>query len=474
MVLCETGETVVCLIHAPVRSARRVLIHRHPKGCITLPRLSDEFSETFIVPHREKLCRTLPLCDRFLPHLQILEQECVWTSDEETLMTVMMVEVVDMEIDASLFPLASHLEWVPVSTVAGSLSMFGLDENVCKFIEKRLRSERRESACSGEAPWTHCGYYTNLLRVVPEELKKQRGLPIDRLGTLEQLYCSRRSVIYRICLENDTKNVLYVKGVHCSNPELFNITRLLTYMPNEFDGYVCTIPDVAVLVMQDFGKSLEDLGSSAGEHVGAGVHQSAEDVSKEIFDLWADVQQKSIDHVDALAELGYPRYCRNWVKSKIEGVVQICTGDNVEVDVPDNAIEICKEDVDKVFDIWDESGIPATLVHGDFHEGNISHIDVDGNCAKIHIFDFEFSYIGCPLSDLTNREGGIWDYDVHYLKWWERFCGWATLDRLACAMKRLNELMFAILVMESKHVFGQEKIDFIERSMCTYFTTLLK
>lgn len=118
------------------------------------------------------------------------------------------------------------------------------------------------------------------MRVVPEELKKQRGLQIDPVGVVEQLYFSPRSVIYHICLDNDTKDVLYVKCVHCCNLKASNITRLLTCMPNEFDGYVRTIPQLAVVVMQDFGKSFEDVAFSVEEDVSAGVHETTEDVSK--------------------------------------------------------------------------------------------------------------------------------------------------------------------------------------------------
>lgn len=59
------------------------------------------------------------------------------------------------------------------------------------------------------------------------------------------------------------------------------------------------------------------------------------------------------------------------------GVVQICQCDNGELVVHNNAVGICKEDVHKIFDIWDESGKAAALVHGEFHECNVFRIDVD-------------------------------------------------------------------------------------------------
>lgn len=90
--------------------------------------------------------------------------------------------------------------------------------------------------------------------------------------------------------------------------------------------------------------------------------------------------------METLVKLGFPLYCRNWVKRKIEGVVQIRMWDNVEVDVLDNAVETCKRDNDEDFDIWGESSITATLVQGDFHESNSSNIDGKGKCWKIHLF----------------------------------------------------------------------------------------
>lgn len=49
MVCCETGQTVVCLNYAPVLSARSVPTHRNSNGFVSLPRLFDEFSDTFTV-----------------------------------------------------------------------------------------------------------------------------------------------------------------------------------------------------------------------------------------------------------------------------------------------------------------------------------------------------------------------------------------------------------------------------------------
>lgn len=93
--------------------------------------------------------------------------------------------------------------------------------NLCKYIESRLRTGRTESICSVELPWSYCGFYTKLVRVVAEELKK-RGIQSDALEKAEQLHCSLRSVICRIFLENDTKNVLCLKGIDWSDHEPSN------------------------------------------------------------------------------------------------------------------------------------------------------------------------------------------------------------------------------------------------------------
>lgn len=73
-----------------------------------------------------------------------------------------------------------------------------------------------------------------------------------------------------------------MKGVHCSNLEVPNITRLLACIPTEFDGYVYFILELVVVATRDFGKSFEHPGFSFGEDVSAGVHESAEDVKKRL------------------------------------------------------------------------------------------------------------------------------------------------------------------------------------------------
>lgn len=68
MVLCKTGKALVCLFHAPVLSARKVLNHRNSSRIVTLPRLSGQFSDTLTVPQRQILCRKLLRDDCWLPH----------------------------------------------------------------------------------------------------------------------------------------------------------------------------------------------------------------------------------------------------------------------------------------------------------------------------------------------------------------------------------------------------------------------
>lgn len=69
--------------------------------------------------------------------------DIVCLSDEETLMTVIMVGIVDMEVDVLSFPLASRLEWVSFFTVAKSLSMFSLNENVTISSNRGYKVDKR-------------------------------------------------------------------------------------------------------------------------------------------------------------------------------------------------------------------------------------------------------------------------------------------------------------------------------------------
>lgn len=156
------------------------------------------------------------------------------------------------------------------------------------------------------------------------------------------------------------------------------------------------------------------------------------------------------------------------MKNNTKRVLTICRSENLEVGIPDNGIQLCEQHIDKCFDTWERSGLPQTLVHGDFQTFNIAQLGTHAMTANISFYDFEFSLVGCPFLDLNGSILSERLYSAQYLQCWTQYCNIDTIRILADLMKSLNDLLFALIIMESKHVRGTEKNDYIETNVQSY------
>lgn len=162
------------------------------------------------------------------------------------------------------------------------VSQLQLDTNISAFIHATLRAnlQGREDG----PPWNRLGYCRSVLPTIQEHLKSY-GITTLPLRSVEQFYCSQRSVVYRISLPNDTRS-LFFKDVDCHNKEVLNLTCLLRIMGAHFPGYVCAIPSLSVIFMYGFGRSFSELSFVPLAKTPVIGYENKSDVSKIIFEKW--------------------------------------------------------------------------------------------------------------------------------------------------------------------------------------------
>ncbi|KAI0558148.1 Aminoglycoside phosphotransferase [Gracilaria domingensis] len=146
-------------------------------------------------------------------------------------------------------------------------------------------------------------------------------------------------------------------------------------------------------------------------------------------------QKRSMSHLDQLKSAGVPVYTVEWIRTNIRKISRYslldrCKDGNSVARLRSNIsrLELCFEELESY-------GIPDTLLHGDFHSGNVGSAV---NNAFYHIFDWNSAYIGHPFCDfavMRTSEGGPEEEqetaERTYFQYWDKYGNKETLQRIS-------------------------------------------
>jgi aminoglycoside phosphotransferase (APT) family kinase protein len=290
--------------------------------------------------------------------------------------------------------------------------------------------EERDASPPQRSPWAHRGWFRATESWIREEAGK---LGMSPTGRLEQLKTWGISCVLR---QPTDAGALYFKAV----PTLFAQEPLITqHLSRRFPGHVP--PPLAYRV--EAGQSwmlLKDIGGGVARDSTLTLRQW-----EDLLGLLGRIQRESVGYVDDLLRAGCADRRLDLLASQIDELFsdQDATGELTETEVetlrayaPRLKI-MCAELAD--------CGIPQTLVHGDFHTGNVSLVD-----EGYIIFDWTDACITHPFFDLST----IFDWGVpdemkaplreSYLRGWREYASEETIVRADKLVRPLGALHHAV------------------------------
>ena len=151
-------------------------------------------------------------------------------------------------------------------------------------------------------------------------------------------------------------------------------------------------PTAPALLGTEPGRAL--MGDVPGENrFGAPV-----DLMLEMVDLLVDLQTKWLDRVPELFALGLPDWRAGQLGPALAHLVERC-GNEIGLEERHMLDRLVSGLPNRLSEI-DSCGLPATLVHGDFHPGNFRGIS-----GSLVLLDWGDSFVGHPLFDMTAMLG---------------------------------------------------------------------
>lgn len=133
---------------------------------------------------------------------------------------------------------------------------------------------------------------------------------------------------------------------------------------------------------------LEDVGHSLDGHLPL-------DQKLAIVGIIATMQRATIDHIDHLRRLGVTDRHPDRLATRLDAVVMSALD---IAQLPPHEHATLLQHVEHIAHLCSgvtASAIPATLIHGDLHPGNMTH-----RCGELHVFDWAEACITHPFLDM--------------------------------------------------------------------------
>lgn len=236
------------------------------------------------------------------------------------------------------------------------------------------------------APWARPGWYGETLNWIHENLENQNR-PLS--GPPELVKTWALSIVLRLPTQS---GLAYFKAA-CFSPLFGNEAASTQFLAQRFPGQVPAPLAVDIpnnwLLLEDFGKALYE--------------NKTPEIRVEAQRRYAQLQIQSIPHLDSLLQNGCLDRRLAWMQEKIPYVLQ--AEEIARVLAPDD-LAILKQAapwLEARLRALSDMGIPATLVHGDLHEGNMAA----PNGQPLY-FDWTDACISHPFMDLLAL---LWEED---------------------------------------------------------------
>lgn len=269
------------------------------------------------------------------------------------------------------------------------------------------------------APWARPGGPAVLLRWADEQL---RGRGIERTGSPEQMRSWNLSGIWRL---PTTVGAVWLKAV----PAFF------AHEGNVIDWIGS--PPAPQLVAHTPGRVLMQ------EVTGSPNHDATGPALDPMVQLLTRIQERAVPRTDELLAIGVPDRRLPTMTARIESVVEQWAQSVAphERRALNRLVARLPERLAQV----DDCGVPDTLVHGDFHPGNVV-----GTPDAYVLLDWGDSFVGHPLIDelaFTQRldararaAAGRWFVDA-----WRRIAPGADPERAAGLLRPVLPLLAAVM-----------------------------
>lgn len=318
-----------------------------------------------------------------------------------------------------------------------------------KFLVLRgFPTERNESK-----EWYALGYHKNI-RPWIEKGVRESGYSMT--GTPVQLYFDKRSVIYRAPVD---QCFLYFKATAKGSKEATRTQTIVETFPEQTPKLLQVYPQVEAILTKDFGPTLTEHCSTTRGKSTTG-YGDLTTLCASVLRQWARLQQASVLHVTRLIAGGVPDYDAEWMRTGFYDLLTYVEDNRLVPAEELTALVSCKSYLTQTFHLWEASGIPRTLVHGDLHGGNIAQ--PNGLGSEYVMFDWDYAFIGYPFVDLINpRCCPIFEKQsahLEYLKCWTHFANASTIHKLVEWTEPLVHLTMAIVDMRRSYMWVKERI----------------
>lgn len=293
-------------------------------------------------------------------------------------------------------------------------------------------------------PWYAHGFYFDVLQAINRILT---GTTVTIIGIPEQYRVCYRSVIYSV---RTSAGNMFFKACPKNSAEV-KITSLLSEcFPNDTVELVGVDNGVNGFLTKDFGTTFFDNYIRQREGPPRVGYGDCETGAGEFFRSWAQVQQLSVNCIERLKEGGIQVYGRVWMQEGLICVYEYTIGSGMMNKGGNTSLFTCVAFVSDPFKLWEASGIPKNLVHGDLHESNIAQPGGPG--SPFLPFYWDSAFIGYPFMDLLDGElRSMYEYSSTYLDCWELYCSKDNILELGGRSIALQNLMAAIVAMRSDY-----------------------
>ena len=268
------------------------------------------------------------------------------------------------------------------------------------------------------APWAQPGGPERLVRWADEQLRKHG---IERIGPAEQMRSWNLSGIWRM---QTTRGPFWLKAV----PSFF-----------AHEGDVIDwigSPPAPALLAHTPGRVL------MAEAPGAPNHDTRGRALEPMVQLLTRLQERAVQQTDALFAIGVPDRRLPTIPASVECVAEQWAG-SLAPHERRSLAALVAELPGRLGQI-DACGVPDTLVHGDFHPGNVV-----GPPGAYVLIDWGDSFVGNPLVDelAFTRRLDARDRDVArgwFVRAWRRIAPEADPERAAELLRPVLPLRAAV------------------------------
>lgn len=166
-------------------------------------------------------------------------------------------------------------------------------------------------------------------------------------------------------------------------------------------------------------------------------------IGRLVWQEWARIQQSSVHHLKKFVSSGIPVCDAQWIRQGIETLLKFVSVHQLFPPLLHKYFRECRDHIEETMQLWVQSNLPQTVVHGDLHEGNVAN--PGGPESGFIFFDWESVFVGYPFLELMDSKfNPLFRHDQFYIQSWIKYCDIRSLKDVAERTRPLSYLIRAI------------------------------